>query len=85
MVNLTSAYSPLCGTTSVWGSGRVTKGNVPGREVTVLSKRMRFMVRVKSSRTSRERPSEQASRLGGRRVVGGRDGKQSKDQFLTQW
>ena len=47
----------------MWGSGRVTKGNVPGWEVIVLSKRMRFMVRVKSSCSSLERASEQLSRL----------------------
>ena len=47
----------------MWGSGRVTKGNVPGWEVTVLSKRIRFMVRVKSSCSSLERASEQLSRL----------------------
>ena len=58
LVNLTPASSTLCGTTSAWGSGRVTKGNVPGCEVTVLSKRMRFMVQVKSSRTRvRDYPS----------------------------
>ena len=49
----------------MWGSGRVTKGNVPGWEVTVLSKRIRFMVRVKSSCSSIERASEQLSRLEG--------------------
>ena len=49
----------------MWGSGRVTKGNVPGLVVTVLSKRIRFIVRVKSSRSSLERASEQLSRLEG--------------------
>ena len=49
----------------MWGSGRVTKGNVPGLVVTVLSKRIRFIVRVKSSCSSLERASEQLSRLEG--------------------
>lgn len=49
----------------MWGSGRVTKGNVPGLVVTVLSNRIRFIVRVKSSCSSLERASEQLSRLEG--------------------
>ena len=58
----------------MWGSGRVTKGNVPGWEVIVLSKRIRFMVRVKSSCSSLERASEQLSRLERGEVRGERGG-----------
>ena len=70
----------------MWGSGRVTKGNVPGWEVTVLSKRIRFMVRVKSSCSSLERALEQLSRLergevrGERKVGKEESGRQRKGE-----
>ena len=57
-------YIPVTGIASMCGSGKVTKGNAPGCEVTVLSKRMRFMVRVNSSWISLERALEQPSSLG---------------------
>ena len=54
---------PVRGTGWVCVSGSVTKGKVPGWAVTVWSNRMRFMVRVKSSRTSLESLPTQSSSL----------------------
>ena len=72
----------------------MTKGNVPGWEVIVLSKRMRFMVRVKSSCSSLERASKQLSRLdqvgrgierGGTRGEGEVGGRRRKGREGRRW
>ena len=54
---------PVSGTTSECGSGRVTNGNVPGCDVTVLSNKILFMERVNSNWISLVRALENPSRL----------------------
>ena len=58
----------------------MTKGNVPGLVVTVLSNRIRFIVRVKSSCSSLERASEQLSRLEGGGENWGKRGEKGKKE-----